>query len=83
MLDILTRISEGTGEMEDLETLAELSVTAEHLSRCLLGRTIRNPVMIALNNYRDEFEEHIKKKVCFASVCRSLKVKKRGSENEN
>lgn len=72
MLDILTRICEGKGEMEDLETLEDLAFTATTASLCELGRTAANPVMSTLKYFREEYEAHIRDKKCPAGVCGSL-----------
>ncbi len=72
MLDILTRICEGKGEMEDLETLEDLAFTATTASLCELGRTAVNPVMSTLKYFCEEYEAHIRDKKCPAGVCSSL-----------
>lgn len=72
MLDILTRICEGKGEMEDLEMLEDLAFTATTASLCELGRTAANPVMSTLKYFREEYEAHIRDKKCPAGVCSSL-----------
>ena len=73
MRDILTRITEGKGEMEDLELLEEISFAAGQAARCVLGKTIGNPVMTTLKHFRNEYEEHIRDKKCRADVCESMK----------
>ena len=39
---------------------------------CGLGQTAPNPVLSMINNFREEFEEHIKYKYCRAGVCAEL-----------
>lgn len=72
MLDILARICEGKGELEDLDLLEELAITATQASLCELGRTAANPVLSTLHYFRDEYEEHIVQKRCPAGACKEL-----------
>jgi NADH:ubiquinone oxidoreductase subunit F (NADH-binding)/NAD-dependent dihydropyrimidine dehydrogenase PreA subunit/(2Fe-2S) ferredoxin len=72
MLEILTRICEGKGEMRDLELLEELAYTATQASLCELGKTAANPVLSTLKYFRDEYEEHINNKHCPAGACKEL-----------
>ncbi len=73
MLEILTRITEGKGEEGDLATLEELARVISSSSLCGLGQSAPNPVLSTLQNFRDEYEAHIKEKRCPAGVCRALK----------
>lgn len=72
MLAILHRITEGHGEMADLDRLATLGRMVQKTSLCGLGKTAPNPVLSTLQYFRDEYEAHIKDKVCPAGVCRAL-----------
>ena len=72
ILEILTRITEGKGELEDLDTLEELSKTIRKNSLCALGQTAANPVNSTLAHFRDEYISHIVDKKCPAHVCKSL-----------
>ncbi|MBR5766218.1 MAG: NADH-quinone oxidoreductase subunit NuoF [Lachnospiraceae bacterium] len=72
ILEILTRITEGKGELEDLDTLEELSKTIRKNSLCALGQTAANPVNSTLRHFRDEYIAHIVEKRCPAHVCKSL-----------
>ncbi len=72
MLEILTRISDGKGKMEDLDTLEELSQNIIKGSLCGLGQTAPNPVLTTLKYFREEYIAHIKDKTCPAGVCTSL-----------
>lgn len=72
MLEILTRICEGNGEMPDLDLLKELCETAALASLCELGKTAANPVMSTLTYFREEYIEHIVNKRCPAGVCTKL-----------
>jgi len=72
MLEILIRISEGDGTMEDIDTLEELSQNIIKGSLCGLGQTAPNPVLTTLKYFKDEYIAHIKDKTCPAGVCTSL-----------
>ena len=72
MLEILTRITEGNGTMQDLEELEELGNTVKNNSLCALGQTAANPIMSTLAHFRDEYIAHIVDKTCPAKVCKNL-----------
>jgi NADH:ubiquinone oxidoreductase subunit F (NADH-binding)/ferredoxin len=72
ILEVLTKITEGKGTMEDLDTLEELSKTIQKNSLCALGQTAANPVNSTLKHFRDEYIAHIVDKKCPAHVCKSL-----------
>jgi len=72
MLEILERICEGNGKMEDLDLLAELCVQIKDGSLCGLGQTAPNPVLTTLKYFHDEYVSHINDKKCPAKVCSAL-----------
>ncbi|MCG8401010.1 MAG: 4Fe-4S binding protein, partial [Firmicutes bacterium] len=72
MLEILERITEGKGRMEDLDILAELGGEIKDASLCGLGVAAPNPVLSTLRYFREEYEAHIKGQQCPAGVCRAL-----------
>ena len=72
MLEILERICEGRGEMEDLEQLRDLALVIKDSALCGLGQTCPNPVLSTLRYFHEEYEEHIKDKFCRAGVCKTL-----------
>jgi len=72
MLDILTDITEGRAEEEDIEILEELGSLLKEASLCALGGTAPNPVLSTVRYFRDEYEAHIKEKRCPAGVCKAL-----------
>ncbi len=72
MLEILTRICNAEGRVEDLEILASLGETLQLASLCGLGKTAPNPVLSTLRYFRDEYMAHIVDKRCPAGVCRSM-----------
>ncbi|NTV90378.1 MAG: 4Fe-4S binding protein [Clostridiales bacterium] len=63
--------TEGKGQSEDIELLAELAgVIAENAS-CEMARTACNNLLYSLKNHSEEWEMHIKRKRCPALVCSS------------
>jgi ferredoxin len=72
MLEILNRITQGQGKMEDLDTLMELSANIQKSSLCGLGQTAPNPVLTTLKYFRDEYVAHIEEKRCPACACDAL-----------
>ena len=72
MLEILTRITDGKGTMEDLKELEELSQTVKNNSLCALGQTAANPINSTIAHFRDEYIAHIVDKKCPAHVCKNL-----------
>jgi len=72
MLEILTRICEGKGKTEDIETLEKWSHIIQNTSLCGLGQTAPNPVLSTLRYFSHEYEAHIHEKRCTAGVCRAL-----------
>ena len=72
MLEILTRITEGRGRMEDIDKLENLAKVIKDTALCGLGQTSPNPVLSTLANFRDEYEEHVRDHVCRAKKCKAL-----------
>ena len=72
LLEILTKITEGKGTMEDLEALKELATNVKTNSLCGLGQTAPNPILSTMNAFMDEYVAHIKDKKCPAHVCKNL-----------
>ena len=72
MLEILNKITDGNGEMEDLDKLEELANYIKAGSLCGLGQTAPNPVLSTLRYFRDEYVAHIVDKKCPAGVCKKL-----------
>ena len=72
MLEILTKITEGKGTLEDLDKLEEISNLIKTGSLCALGQTASNPVMSTMKHFRDEYIAHVVDKKCPAKVCKNL-----------
>ncbi len=67
MLQVLNRIENGRGRMEDLDLLASLTPRISLRTLCALGDAACGPVESALQKFRHEFEHHIVHKTCYAS----------------
>jgi NADH:ubiquinone oxidoreductase subunit F (NADH-binding)/Pyruvate/2-oxoacid:ferredoxin oxidoreductase delta subunit len=72
ILEILTRICEGKGKPEDIDTLRYLCEEINENSLCGLGKGAPNPVKSTLKHFLDEYEAHIYEKRCPAKVCKAL-----------
>ena len=72
MLEILTKITEGKGTLEDLDKLEELAALIKSSSLCALGQTASNPVVSTMKHFRDEYIAHVVDKKCPAKVCKNL-----------
>ena len=73
MLEILERIVNGQGKMEDLDTLEELATMIQTMALCGLGKSAPLPVLSTLATFRDEYIEHIVDKKCRAKQCTALR----------
>ena len=74
MLELLEKITGGKGEMKDLDKLEETAKFIQSRSLCGLGKSAPLPVISTLQNFRDEYEEHIVEGKCRAHVCEVMKV---------
>ena len=72
MLEIITRITEGKGPMEDLDELEELSEVIKRGALCGLGQSAPNPVLSTMKYFKDEYIAHVRDKKCPAGVCISM-----------
>lgn len=72
MLEILDKITKGNGTMQDLQELRNLAEVIKDTALCGLGQTSPNPVLSTLDNFWDEYVEHVVDKKCRAGACKSL-----------
>ena len=72
MLELLDKIIEGNGTLEDIDKLEELANYIKSASLCGLGQTAPNPVLSTLRYFRDEYIAHVVDKKCPAGVCKNL-----------
>jgi NADP-reducing hydrogenase subunit HndC len=72
LYEILSKITDGEGDAEDLSKLEELCAYIKENALCALGQTAPNPVLSTLRYFRDEYLAHTEQKRCPAGVCRGL-----------
>jgi NADH-quinone oxidoreductase subunit F len=74
MLEILTRITQGRGRLEDIDTIRELGETLSEASLCGLGQACPKPALSTLKYFLKEYEDHIKEHRCAGAVCDSMVI---------
>lgn len=67
--EILTGITEGRGQLADLDRLLELAIEMDRTSNCGLGQTAGVPIRDILRHFRAEVEAHLRLGVCPTGVC--------------
>ena len=67
--EILERITQGAGELSDLDELDRLGEYMVQLSNCGLGQTAPVAIRDILKHFRAEVEAHIRLRVCPTGVC--------------
>lgn len=72
MHEILERITQGKGELADLDKLEKLAKNIKQSALCGLGQTAPNPVLSMMHYFRKEYEAHVVDKVCPAGVCKAM-----------
>lgn len=72
LLEIITRITDGNGTLEDLDKLEDLSESIRVGSLCGLGQTASNPVLSTLHKFKEVYLRHVNDKKCDAGVCKKL-----------
>src|SRR5659263_117795 len=72
MFEILTKITNGTGTLDDIKSLEEIALALKNGSLCALGQTAANPILSTLHHFRNEYLEHVVEKKCGCHVCKGL-----------
>ena len=72
MLELLTKITNGQGTLEDINRLEELGRATQAGSLCALGQTAANPIISTMSHFKDEYIAHVVDKKCPAKVCKKL-----------
>lgn len=70
--EILDKLTKGNGTSEDIDRLKNLSNVIKDTALCGLGQTSPNPVLSTIDNFMDEYVEHITEKKCRAGQCKAL-----------
>ena len=72
LLQYLEKITDGKGDMKDLENIEDLANHMKSSSLCALGQSAPNPILSTIQYFKDEYVDHIQNKHCTAGVCKSL-----------
>jgi len=72
MLELLTKITEGKGKLEDIAEIESLAAGMAAGSLCSLGQLTPGPILSTLRYFRDEFEAHVTEGRCPAKQCTAL-----------
>ncbi|MBI1951894.1 MAG: NADH-quinone oxidoreductase subunit NuoF [Acidobacteria bacterium] len=64
LVQILVRLERGDGRMEDVGLLADIAGRIEGNTVCPFGEAIAWPVDSYVKEFREEFEEHARRKAC-------------------
>jgi NADH:ubiquinone oxidoreductase subunit F (NADH-binding) len=67
--DIVKRITEGQGELADLDIALDLIGEMGRTSNCGLGQTAGTAFHGMLTHFRTEVEAHINQRICPTGVC--------------
>ncbi len=70
--EILEKITQGNGVVEDIERLKVLSNVIKDTSLCGLGQSSPNPVLSTILNFEDEYLAHVTDKKCPSGQCKAL-----------
>ncbi len=72
LYEILEKITNGNGTLEDLDEMEKLCHYIKDNSLCGLGQTAPNPVLSTYQRFKDEYVAHVVDKRCPAGVCKNL-----------
>jgi NADH:ubiquinone oxidoreductase subunit F (NADH-binding)/(2Fe-2S) ferredoxin len=72
--ELLIHITKGNGTPEDIDRLISLGNVIKDTSLCMLGQSAPNPVLSIIDNFREEYEAHVRDKKCPSGVCKALMV---------
>ncbi len=72
LLETLEKITNGNGTMDDLDLLRIQGGVIKDTSLCGLGQTSPNPILSTLDNFWDEYVEHVEENKCRAGQCKSM-----------
>jgi NADH:ubiquinone oxidoreductase subunit F (NADH-binding)/(2Fe-2S) ferredoxin/NAD-dependent dihydropyrimidine dehydrogenase PreA subunit len=72
LYEILDKITQGKGTRDDIDSLRNLSYVIKDTALCGLGQTSPNPVLSTIDNFWDEYIEHVTDKKCRSGQCKAL-----------
>ncbi|MDA3853633.1 MAG: NADH-quinone oxidoreductase subunit NuoF [Bacteroidales bacterium] len=70
--EILEKITEGKATLKDIDNMHNLCSVIKDTSLCGLGQTSPNPILSTLENFYDEYMEHVENHNCPAGQCKAL-----------
>ncbi|MBL7205885.1 MAG: FAD-dependent oxidoreductase [Desulfobacteraceae bacterium] len=74
LLEILTRVTQGNGRIEDIQAVKDLGETIMKSSLCGLGQTAPKPALSTLKYFLKEYEDHILEHRCAGATCDSMVI---------
>ena len=74
LLEILTRITQGRGRIEDIQAIRDLGETIIASSLCGLGQTAPKPALSTLKYFIKEYEDHILEHRCAGATCDAMVI---------
>jgi NADH-quinone oxidoreductase subunit F len=72
MKEFIIDMTKGEAKGEDVDMLLDLGEVMKLGALCGLCQNACNPVVTAINNYRDEITAHVNRRRCPAKVCKAL-----------
>lgn len=72
LYEMLDTITLGKATVNDLDKLRNLCTVIKDSSLCGLGQTSPNPVLSTMDNFKEEYEEHVKDHKCRSNQCKAL-----------
>ena len=72
LFELLEKVTKGEGTTEHIDKLLNLGTVIKDTSLCGLGQSSPNPVLSTIDNFQEEYLEHVLHKKCRAGVCKSL-----------
>ncbi len=70
--EILEKITEGKATKKDIRDMRNLCNVIKDTALCGLGQTSPNPILSTLDNFHDEYMEHVENHNCPAGSCKAL-----------
>src|SRR5574344_1398810 len=70
--EILGKITNGKGTMDDLQKLQDIGNAMKNCSLCALGQSAPNPTLSTIKKFPEEYLAHIKDKKCPSGKCKHL-----------
>ena len=69
---LLEKISDGRGELDDLQKLKDIGFAMQQGSLCALGQSAPNPILSTVAKFEQEYINHIVNKKCSSGKCKKL-----------